>query len=415
MPLPAVTPPLFLSADPLPSSSRPTRRGGRASATACLALTLLTGSTGAWAQTAEPAAPSRPAADLRAAPAEAAPLPAELLPHELHTVRLFEDASPAIVNVDVTRRRVDPWTRRSVDVPAGSATGFLWDNRGHVVTNFHVIHGAVRGGGATVTFDDQSQFDAQLVGVSPDHDLAVLRIQPQTGQDALPGQEPPPLPAGLPIGDSATLRVGQSVYAIGNPFGLDHTLTTGVVSALDREIQSVTGRTLDAVIQTDAAINPGNSGGPLLDSSGRVIGVNTMIYSPSGASAGVGFAIPIDTVRRVVPQLIQTGKYQRPTLGIQIDDRVAAPLLQRLGQRGVLVLQVQPGSPAHDAGLRPTARNDDGSLSVGDIVVRIDQTRIESTDDLLNTLERKRPGDQLQIQVWRQDQGQNVDLTLTLR
>ena len=349
---------------------------------------------------------------------DAQPLPVDLLPHELHTVRLFEAASPAIVNVDVTRRRVDPWSRRTVDVPAGSATGFLWDQRGHVVTNFHVIQSAVRGGGATVTFDDQTQYDAQLVGVSPDHDLAVLRIRPASQKDTLPEADDPdprPLPHGLPLGDSGRLRVGQSVYAIGNPFGLDHTLTTGVVSAMDREIQSLTGRTLDAVIQTDAAINPGNSGGPLLDSAGRVVGVNTMIYSPSGASAGVGFAIPIDTVKRVVPQLIENGKYQRPTLGIQIDDRVAAPLLQRLGKRGVLVLQVQPDSPAQNAGLRPTARNDDGSLTVGDILLHIDQTRIESTDDLLNTLERKRAGDELTLRVWRQAQDREVTLTLTLR
>jgi S1-C subfamily serine protease len=357
--------------------------------------TLLPGPTApgrVWAQTSEPTPP----------------LPTELLPGEAHTVRLFEAASPAIVNVDVTRRRVDPWSRRSVDVPAGSGSGFLWDDAGHVVTNFHVIR---RASGATITFDDQTQLDAELVGTSPDHDLAVLKVD--LAQLPANADAPAVVRSGLPIGRSGSLRVGQSVYAIGNPFGLDHTLTTGVVSALDREIQSLTGRTLDGVVQTDAAINPGNSGGPLLDSAGRVVGVNTMIFSPSGASAGVGFAIPIDTVRRVVPQLIEDGRYQRPTLGIRIDDRVAAPILRRVGKRGVLVLAVQPDGPAAEAGLRPTVRDRRGRVTVGDIVLAVDRAPIESTDDLLNRLERRRPGDTVTLDVWRD--GNQVTVQVTLR
>ena len=343
-----------------------------------------------------------------AQPAESQAAPPTLLPDEQHTVNLFESASPAIVNVDVTRRRMDPWSRRSVDVPAGSGSGFLWDDQGHVVTNFHVIRNA---SGATITFDNQAQLEAELVGVSPDHDLAVLKVdltQLKQAEDVT-GRG---VRAGLPIGRSGDLRVGQNVYAIGNPFGLDHTLTTGVVSALDREIQSQTGRSIDGVVQTDAAINPGNSGGPLLDSAGRVIGVNTMIFSPSGASAGVGFAIPIDTVSRVVPQIIENGKYQRPTLGIRIDDRVAAPILEKVGQRGVLVLALQPDGPAEAAGLRPTTRDRDGRVTVGDVIVAVGGASVESTDDLLNALERRKSGDSVTVSLWRDGQTREVEVQL---
>ncbi|MEM9420289.1 MAG: trypsin-like peptidase domain-containing protein [Planctomycetota bacterium] len=327
------------------------------------------------------------------------PLPEGLLPDELHTVQLFETASPSIVNVDITQRRVDPWSRRSVEVPAGSGSGFLWDDQGHVVTNYHVIRQA---SGATVTLNDQTQLEAELVGVSPDHDLAVLRINSENGV---------PLRA-LPIGVSGKLRVGQRVYAIGNPFGLDHTLTTGVVSALDREIQSLTGRMLDHVVQTDAAINPGNSGGPLLDSAGRVIGVNTMIFSPSGASAGVGFAIPIDTVKRVVPELIEHGEYTRPILGVRIDDRVAAPLLEELGVRGVLVLGVDPNSAAGRAGLRPTQRDSSGQITFGDVLLAIDGQRLEDTNDLLNVMERLADPGMISLKVYRG--GEEVEIKVAL-
>ncbi|MEM1109755.1 MAG: trypsin-like peptidase domain-containing protein [Planctomycetota bacterium] len=343
-----------------------------------------------------------------------------LLPDELHTVRLFETASPSIVNVDVVQRRFDPWSRRRVEVPAGSGSGFLWDDQGHVVTNFHVIQ---RANAATVTLDNQTQLDAELVGVSPDHDLAVLKIDanrlppaPEI-QNGNPNEADAGQPAtltGLPQGRSTSLRVGQRVYAIGNPFGLDHTLTTGVVSSLDREIQTVTGRTLDHAIQTDAAINPGNSGGPLLDSAGRVIGVNTMIFSPSGASAGVGFAIPIDTVRRVVPQLIENGQYAPPTvaLGVKLDERLSASVLRRLDITGVLIFRVETDSPADRAGLRSTFRDQQGRIILGDILTAVDGRPVDDTDDLLNALERTADQTTFTLTVRRDSKETDVEVTL---
>ncbi|MGR52657.1 2-alkenal reductase, partial [Escherichia coli] len=209
---------------------------------------------------------------------------------------------------------------------------------GHVVTNFHVIQGA---SSATVKLADGRDYQAALVGASPAHDIAVLKIGV--------GFKRPPA---VPVGTSADLKVGQKVFAIGNPFGLDWTLTTGIVSALDRTLSGdASGPAIDHLIQTDAAINPGNSGGPLLDSAGRLIGINTAIYSPSGASAGIGFAVPVDTVMRVVPQLIKTGKYIRPALGIEVDEQLNARLQALTGSKGVFVLRVTPGSAAHRAGL----------------------------------------------------------------
>ena len=243
---------------------------------------------------------------------------------ERQTIELFEASSPSVVYITTVRVGRDRFSRNLLEIPQGTGTGFVWDDRGHVVTNFHVLHGAQI---ARVTLDDQTTWEAKLVGVSPDKDLAVLQIEAPT--EALHA---------IPIGTSGDLKVGQKVLAIGNPFGLDHTLTTGVISGLGREIKSVAGRPIQNVIQTDAAINPGNSGGPLLDSAGRLIGVNTMIYSPSGAYAGVGFAVPADTVNRIVPKLIVYGKIVRPGLGVEIDDY----LNERLDLEGVIVHDVLP-------------------------------------------------------------------------
>ena len=216
------------------------------------------------------------------------------------TIKLFEEAAPSVVNITTTAVQQDYWSRNVYEIPAGTGTGFVWDNQGHIVTNYHVIKDAYK---AKVIMSDQTTYDAEVVGYESSKDLAVLRIKPKT--DLKP----------LPIGTSHDLKVGQSVFAIGNPFGLDQTLTTGIVSALGREIESVGGVPIRDVIQTDAAINPGNSGGPLLDISGRLIGVNTAIYSPSGAYAGIGFSIPVDVVKWVVPDLVKYGKLERPVLG----------------------------------------------------------------------------------------------------
>jgi S1-C subfamily serine protease len=270
-------------------------------------------------------------------------------------------------------------------VPRGTGTGFVWDDRGHIVTNFHVIQGA---NAARVTLADQSSFDAQLVGAFPDRDLAVLRIE-------APKDKLPP----ITLGASRDLLVGQRVYAIGNPFGLDQTLTTGIVSALNREIESFNQRTIRGVIQTDAAINPGNSGGPLLDSAGRLIGVNTQIASPSGASAGIGFAIPVDEVNRIVPRLIRDGRFVRPALGVS----AGSPNLQRALNlpKGVVIVQVGNGTPAAKAGLQPFRRGNRGEVIGGDVITAINDETVNDMDDVLSVLERRQPGDTVTLTVWR--------------
>lgn len=273
----------------------------------------------------------------------------DLAASEQSTIAVFNAARDSVVFITTAERVVDPWTRNAYDVPRGNGSGFVWDELGHVVTNNHVIAGASR---AVVRLADGRAFSARLVGRAPEHDLAVLHIGVATGR-----------PSALPIGTSSDLRVGQSVFAIGNPFGLDWTMTPGIVSALGRELPGDGGPPIRGLIQTDAAINPGNSGGPLIDSAGRLIGVNTAIFSPSGGSAGIGFAVPVDTVNRVVPQLIARGNYTPPRLGILFDPRVDSMLAQS-GASGVLVLGVDPKSPAAHAGLIPARITDCGARSV---------------------------------------------------
>ncbi len=260
----------------------------------------------------------------------------DLAADENSTITIFDQISPSVVYITTSGQVLDLLTRNVMEVPQGTGTGFLWDDRGHVITNYHVIEDAQA---AYVRLANQRSYEASLVGVSPEHDIAVLRIGNRGAA------------APVPIGTSADLKVGQKVLAIGNPFGLDYTLTTGVISALNRTINSEEGRAIENLIQTDAAINPGNSGGPLIDSAGRVIGMNTAILSATGHSAGIGFAVPVDTINRVVPRLIAYGRYVRPTLGILSDDDLSARLLEGTGVEGVLVLQVQPGSAAARAGL----------------------------------------------------------------
>ena len=311
----------------------------------------------------------------------------DLAAGEQATMALFEAVSPSVVFISTTGSVVDFWTRNEFEVPRGSGTGFVWDEAGHIVTNFHVVAGAKS---AEVRLADQRTFSAKLVGASPDHDLAVLRI-------TVPSKAPPK----IAVGTSRDLRVGQSVFAIGNPFGLDQSLTTGVISALDRSIPSEGGREIHHLIQTDAAINPGNSGGPLTDSAGRLIGVNTAIFSPSGAYAGVGFAVPVDTVNRVVPQLIAKGRYTRPALGITTNDELSARVGAAMRIKGLLVLEVQPDSPAERAGLLGSQFQPEGGLIPGDFIISVDGEDIETLDDLLELVDEKKTGDQIELSVYR--------------
>lgn len=319
----------------------------------------------------------------------------DLAEDEKSTIALFKNASPSVVHITTLTTRQDSLTFDVFQIPRGTGTGFVWDADGRVVTNFHVIQG---GDTAQVTLADQSTWNARLVGAYPDKDLAVLVI------DAPKDRLRP-----IPIGRSNDLQVGQKVFAIGNPFGLDQSLTTGVISALGREIESVTKRPIKDIIQTDAAINPGNSGGPLLDSAGRLIGVNTAIFSPSGAYAGIGFAIPVDEVNRIVPQLIRSGKVTRPILGVQL----APPqLAQQLGIKGALVFGVQPDGPAAKAGLRPTRRDATGRIQLGDLITAVGDQAITSPNDLQDALEKLKVGDTITITTLRDNQEMKFTLTL---
>jgi len=314
---------------------------------------------------------------------------------EQTTIAIFKEASPSVVYITNVAVRTDRLGLNVQEIPRGTGSGFVWDNQGHVVTNFHVILNA---DAVKVTTSDHRSIDADVIGVAPDKDLAVLRLR-GGGSGLRP----------IPIGSSHDLQVGQAVFAIGNPFGLDQTLTTGVVSALGRTIRAVTDRTIEDVIQTDAAINPGNSGGPLLDSAGRLIGVNTSIASPSGSSAGVGFAVPVDTVNRVVPELIAYGKQVRPRLGIGI---APEQVLRGTGITGVLIRTVEPGSGAAEAGLRGTEIARDGRILLGDIIQSIGGKAIRSADDLLNELEKHKVGEVVEVGILRDQNEMKVQVRL---
>ena len=277
-------------------------------------------------------------------------------------------------------------------VRQGAGSGFLWDRQGHVVTNFHVIRGAQR---IQVRLESGDAIDATYVGGSPDYDLAVIRLR-RSLADSRP----------IPIGTSGNLQVGQTVLAIGNPFGLSRTLTTGVISALNRRLPTASGRKVVGVIQTDAAINPGNSGGPLIDSSGRLIGVNTAILSESGSSAGIGFAVPVDAVNEVVPHLIARGKYPRPGIGIVVlDDETAAGL----GVVGVVIDRVVPDSEAARAGL---AGIDYRRRTLGDVIVAVDGKAVANMDDFVRILQTFTVGETVTLDIRRRDGVRQVDVTV---
>jgi S1-C subfamily serine protease len=318
------------------------------------------------------------------APVSAEPEQATLLEDERNTIQVFEHVSPAVVFITNKALRRDFFTMDVQEVPQGAGSGFIWDAEGHIVTNYHVIEG---GNSWSVTLNDNTSYDAEFVGAEPSKDLAVMRIK-------APRSTLTPLPAA----SSDNLRVGQKVVAVGNPFGLDQTLTTGVVSALGREIRASNGRTIQGVIQTDAAINPGNSGGPLMNSRGELIGINTAIYSTSGASAGIGFAVPVSIVRRLVPQLIQYGKITRPGLGISlVDDSIA----RRLGVDGVIIYRVARGSAAHRAGLKGLTETDWGRVEVGDVIVGINGQTVTTYDDLGTELEKYQVGETINVKILR--------------
>ncbi|SDE42637.1 S1C family serine protease [Limimaricola pyoseonensis] len=330
-------------------------------------------------------------------PAPLPPGPESLELPESRTIAVFRAARDSVVAITTSARVAHPFTRRAAEMPLGTGSGFLWDRDGHVVTNDHVIREA---DSAMVQLADGRSLPARVVGRDPSHDLAVLRIEG--------GDLPAPLPR--PEAGEGALEVGQSVLAIGNPFGLDWTLTTGIVSALERELDNPRGATIRGLIQTDAAINPGNSGGPLLDSRGRLVGVNTAIYSPSGTSTGIGFAVPVSTVSRVVPQLIETGRYVPPSLGMGFDARINAAV-NRQGLSGVVVLDVARGSEAARAGVEP-ARVGRGSIVPGDVIVGIDGAPVATLDELMAEIDRRRVGEEVTVTLERDGARREVALTL---
>lgn len=318
----------------------------------------------------------------------------DLAEDEKSTIAIFKAASPTVVHITSIALRRD-FSMNVLSIPEGTGSGFIWDKAGHIVTNFHVIESADT---AMVTLHDGTTLTARLVGVEPDKDLAVLKI------DAPASSLEP-----IPVGTSADLVVGQKVFAIGNPFGLDQTLTTGVISGLGREIESRTHRKIEGVIQTDAAINPGNSGGPLLDSAGRLIGVNTAIFSPSGAYAGVGFAVPVDIINEIVPLLVRDGRIERAGLGVGLADDVIA---RRLGvTAGAVVTSVQPAGAAATAGILPPYRDRNGNWHF-EIIVAIDGQPVRERDDILALLDRRNVGETVAVTLLRGDKQETIKVTL---
>jgi S1-C subfamily serine protease len=323
----------------------------------------------------------------------------ELMADEQAVIGLFEAAKGSVVFISTQERVLDYWTRNVMTVPRGTGSGFIWDEQGHVVTNLHVVQG---GSQAIVKLADGRDFEAEFVGASAVHDIAVLRIK-----------TPKKAPAPIPVGSSHDVQVGQKVFAIGNPFGLDWTLTTGIVSALDRSLTGEDGRVIQHLIQTDAAINPGNSGGPLLDSAGRLIGMNTAIFSPSGASAGIGFAVPVDTINRVAPELITKGSYAPPGLGIEVDDVLSRAIARQFGVAGAAVFRVRQGGTGARAGLRGVRMGPRDSIIPGDVIVAVDGKEVDSGALLAARLDDHKPGDTVRLTVWRE--GKQLELQAQLQ
>lgn len=342
-----------------------------------------------------PATPAPPAAEAPSALAPPAVEPSgDLYTEEQRNIAVFRKAADSVVFINSLAERRDFFSLDVDQLPQGSGSGFVWDKRGHIVTNFHVIE---QGNRFTVTLADHSEWDAEVAGVAPEKDLAVLRIQAPSSR-LVP----------LTLGRSHDLQVGQTVLAIGNPFGLDHTLTVGVVSALGRELRSPAGRTIRDVIQTDAAINPGNSGGPLLDSRGRLIGVNTAIISPTRTSAGIGFSVPVDTVKRLVPQLIERGRAVLPGIGISY---VPPGGLRGMPADGVVILNVSEGGPADRAGLQGLRRVR-GGFQLGDRIISVNGQRVADLDDLTFAFEQAGVGSEVTLTVERDGKKRDVRVSV---
>jgi S1-C subfamily serine protease len=320
----------------------------------------------------------------------------DLLEDEKRVINIYHNSVSSVVNVSNIRIS-DNFFYGKTEVPQGSGTGFVWDDQGHIVTNFHVVQG---GNSFVITFhNDKKQYKADVVGVAPKKDVAVLKLK------ELPKNLNP-----IEVGSSKNLLVGQMVLALGNPFGLDHSISKGIISALGRKIQGIGGVKINDMIQTDAAINQGNSGGPLLNSKGQLIGMNTMIFSTSGSNAGLGFAVPVDTVKRYVPQLIEHGKVIRPGLGIGI---LEEQIRQRyVGEKGAAISFVDPDGAAAKAGLRGMMRDNIGRIYIGDVITKIDGTEVNNLDDIYQKLEEYKIGDTIKIEFIREDKKETTELTL---
>jgi S1-C subfamily serine protease len=319
-------------------------------------------------------------------------------PDEQNNIEIYRTLSPGVVNVHSTSYARDFFG--FVEPQEGSGSGSVIDREGNILTNYHVIEGATK---LAVSFGGQKNYPATLVGGDPDTDLAVIKLL-EIPKDGL---------TIVPLGDSDRLEVGQKVLAIGNPFGLDRTLTTGVISGLQRPIRARNGRPIEGAIQTDASINPGNSGGPVLDSHGRMIGINSQILSPSGASAGVGFAVPVNIAKRIVPQLVRSGEVRRPKLGISSRDvEILKNQIELPVSQGVVIWQVAPGEAAANAGLRGLTQTENGDVEIGDIIVGIDGDKIANNDDLYRMLDKHQAGDVVQVQVMRNGRRMTVPVRL---
>lgn len=320
----------------------------------------------------------------------------QLLESEKRTIHIYHETVPSVVNVS-NIRVADNFFYGKVEVPQGAGTGFVWDNQGHIVTNFHVVQG---GDIFIITFhNDKKQYKAKVVGVAPTKDIAVLKLE-----------DAPKNLKSIKVGTSKDLLVGQTAMAIGNPFGLDHSVSKGIISALGRKIDGIAGVKIHEMIQTDAAINQGNSGGPLINTSGELIGMNTMIFSTSGSSSGLGFAVPVDTIKRITPQLIKHGRVIRPGLGIGVlDDQIKQRYFDK---EGAAISFVDPEGAAAKAGLRGMLKDRYGQIYLGDVITKIEGEKVKSKDDIFHALEKFKIGDTIKVEYVRENKTKSTNIKL---